>query len=189
MDSKTLARLARRLTLLTVNNSKLRLGEQHNYLTAGLHLAPAWLSGYNACAFHTFECATTCLYFSGMGRFPQVSAARLRKTRFFFENRSKFLEELHADIWLATQVAYHLKMVPAMRLNLTSDILWERYNIPQSWPTVQFYDYTKVPARRGVPPNYHLTFLLVGITLMRANWPSIMGLMWQCRLSIGQNVG
>lgn len=165
MDRRYHDGLARSLSLLTVSNTKLQLGEAHNYLTAGLHLAPAWISGRNTCAFHTDECASTCLHFSGMGRFPAVPAARIRKTKLFFDDRPLFLRELHADIWLVTQVAHHLGMEPAIRLNLTSDILWERYNVPQSWPTTQFYDYTKVPARRDIPPNYHLTFSFSGHNL------------------------
>lgn len=165
MPDPNFNRVARCLSLLTLNNAKLRLGEGHNYLTAGLHLAPAWVSGRNTCAFHTGECATTCLHFAGMGRYPKVSEARIRKTNFWFNDRPAFLQELHADIWLVTQAAERLGLTPAIRLNLTSDILWERYNVPQSWPTTQFYDYTKVPARRNLPPNYHLTFSFSGHNL------------------------
>jgi hypothetical protein len=52
------------------------------------------------------------------------------------------------------------------RLNGTSDLSWEKYvvngqgdNIFQMFPTVQFYDYTKVLGRKVAHlPNYHLTF-------------------------------
>ena len=56
---------------------------------------------------------------------------------------------------------------PCVRLNGTSDVLWERVyvgaghkNIMAMFPDVQFYDYTKVPARyrKNLPSNYDLTF-------------------------------
>jgi len=43
------------------------------------------------------------------------------------------------------------------RLNLTSDIPWECYGIPQAFPELQFYCYTKYHERTP-PENYHLTF-------------------------------
>ena len=165
MDSKAVSRLSRHCRLLTIGNKKLRLGDAHNYLTAGLTLAPAWESGKNTCAFHTAECAQACLYFSGMGALKKVQAARKRRTDLFFADRPAFMRELHADICLVTRTAESLGATPAIRLNVTSDILWERHNVPQDWPAVQFYDYTKVPARRGLPPNYHLTFSFSGHNL------------------------
>jgi hypothetical protein len=56
-------------------------------------------------------------------------------------------------------------LIPVFRLNGTSDISWEKYevgngkNIFQMFPQVQFYDYTKVLGRKvSHIPNYHLTF-------------------------------
>jgi hypothetical protein len=52
------------------------------------------------------------------------------------------------------------------RLNGTSDIRWETVevdghaNIMELFPTVQFYDYTKLVNRRALPANYRLTFSL-----------------------------
>jgi hypothetical protein len=50
-----------------------------------------------------------------------------------------------------------------VRLNGTSDILWERESKPpvmDLFPKVRFYDYTKAPLelRKDRPPRYHLTF-------------------------------
>jgi len=40
-----------------------------------------------------------------------------------------------------------------------SDIAWEDFGIPQAFPDVKFYDYTKRANRLGTTPdNYHLTF-------------------------------
>ena len=62
-------------------------------------------------------------------------------------------------------------LTPAIRLNGTSDIVWERTpvvidgvkiasNIMELFASVQFYDYTKYPlAKRALlPNNYDLTF-------------------------------
>ena len=55
-------------------------------------------------------------------------------------------------------------LTACFRLNLTSDVKWERIkhegkNIFQHFPSVQFYDYTKSVSRMGLGiPNYHLTF-------------------------------
>jgi hypothetical protein len=52
------------------------------------------------------------------------------------------------------------------RLNGTSDIRWENVpvggfpNIMTMFSDVQFYDYTKLPNRKHIPANYHLTFSL-----------------------------
>jgi len=45
------------------------------------------------------------------------------------------------------------------RLNGTSDLAWEKTGIFDEFPSVQFYDYTKVLGRKvaGIK-NYHLTF-------------------------------
>ena len=56
-------------------------------------------------------------------------------------------------------------LIPVFRLNGTSDLAWEKYevangkNIFQMFPEVQFYDYTKINNRKvSHIPNYHLTF-------------------------------
>jgi hypothetical protein len=53
-----------------------------------------------------------------------------------------------------------------VRLNTTSDISWENYNLFEKFPMLQFYDYTKIQkralkfARGEYPANYHLTYSL-----------------------------
>ena len=57
-------------------------------------------------------------------------------------------------------------LIPVFRLNGTSDLSWEKYevgttgmNLFQLFPTTQFYDYTKVLGRKVAGySNYHLTF-------------------------------
>ena len=60
-------------------------------------------------------------------------------------------------------------MQPCFRLNLTSDLPWEKIkfngqNVFEAFPSVTFYDYTKSVERMtafvngDMPANYHLTF-------------------------------
>jgi hypothetical protein len=109
-------------------------------------------------------CALACLNTAGRGRFTAIQEARIRKTKFFFEDRETFMDTLAKDIHAAIRKAERENMIPVFRLNGTSDIRWETVNvwgyrnIMEMFPTVQFYDYTKIPNRRNIPSNYHLTF-------------------------------
>ena len=54
-------------------------------------------------------------------------------------------------------------MQGVVRLNVLSDIAWEQHDIPQSFPDLFFYDYTKRAARLGkTPDNYRLMFSYSG---------------------------
>ena len=142
------------------------------YMTYILHLAPANVSGYETCAKRTAGCTAACLNTAGRGGMFKrgestnvIQEARKRKTRLFFENRTEFMRLLVADIELAIKQAKRLGMIPVFRLNGTSDLAWEKYEVPgarnifELFPTVTFYDYTKILGRKVKDiPNYHLTF-------------------------------
>jgi hypothetical protein len=75
------------------------------------------------------------------------------------------MADLVKDIKLGIKQAEKKGMIPAFRLNGTSDLSWEKYevadgkNLFQLFPEVQFYDYTKVLGRKVSDiKNYHLTF-------------------------------
>jgi hypothetical protein len=95
-----------------------------------------------------------------------IQEARKRKTRLFFADRNAFMLDLYQDIQKAIRFAERKGLTPVFRLNGTSDLSWEKYevsatgkNIFELFPTVQFYDYTKVLGRKIADyPNYHLTF-------------------------------
>jgi hypothetical protein len=162
MDRNQLNRLARQLKLLTVGNTKiLRSLDTSNYLTVGLHLAPAWESGRNTCAMHTKECAATCLHFAGRGAMSRVQQARIRRTNQFFDNRADFLSQFAADLRTAETFIKPLGYQLAVRPNLTSDIRWEAFSIINDFSHLVWYDYTKM-LNRSPPPNYHLTFSFSG---------------------------
>lgn len=138
----------------TVKSDK--LGE---YSTAVLYLAPSdTVEGIDVCPMAKLAgCREACLYSAGKGALSSVQAGRVRKTRWFRDDKEGFLTALDGDIGRHVERCAKLGVRPAVRLNGTSDILWETLGVPQRWPQVQFYDYTKIPGRR-VPANYHLTF-------------------------------
>jgi hypothetical protein len=189
------------MPLLTVGNPKTAKGEKYGYLTAILHLAPATMSGYNVCPMATKGCSAVCLNTAGRGGMfagektadlsgsemveaiksgklvNKIQAARIRKTRMFYEHRQEFMNQLVKEIMSFVKLAQKHGLTPAVRLNGTSDIRWETIgifqeqigqphtrftadNIMKAFPDVQFYDYTKIANRRNLPKNYHLTFSL-----------------------------
>ena len=95
-----------------------------------------------------------------------IQKARIRKTQYFFEDRDAFMKDLYHDIVRAKKFAERKGLTPVFRLNGTSDLSWEKYevgttgmNLFQLFPTTQFYDYTKILGRKVAQyANYHLTF-------------------------------
>ena len=156
------------MKLLGTSNTKTLKGEALGYQTYIMHLAPSTLSGYQVCPMASAGCASACLNLSGMGRFSNVQAARIAKTKYFFEDRDAFLAQLVKEVESAVKSAARKGLKAVFRLNGTSDIRWENYsvvrdgvtyaNIMEAFPQQQFYDYTKIPNRRDLPANYHLTF-------------------------------
>jgi hypothetical protein len=158
--------------LLSTANPKIQKGTKLGYLSFILHLAPADVSGYNTCPKATAGCRAACLNTAGRGGMFKkgettnaIQKARIRKARYFFEQRQDFMLDLKKDIEKAIKFAERKGLTPVFRLNGTSDLSWEKYdmipgqNVFECFPTVQFYDYTKVPKRKveGID-NYHLTF-------------------------------
>lgn len=152
------------MNLLTANNTKLLKGNGRGYMSFVLHLAPADSSGVEVCPKRTAGCTAACLNTAGRGKMHKVQAGRLRKTRWYHEDRDGFMAQLVWDIKAGIRKAQREDAVPCFRLNGTSDIPWEKVrvggkNIFQMFPDVQFYDYTKLLNRRvAAYPNYHLTF-------------------------------
>ena len=159
--------------LLSTANPKIQKGTKLGYLSFILHLAPADLSGKETCPKRTAGCTAACLNTAGRGGMfrkgentNMIQKARIRKTVQFFTDRDQFMKDLYQDIVKAKKFADKQGLIPVFRLNGTSDLSWEKYtvgttdmNLFQLFPTVQFYDYTKVLGRKVAQyPNYHLTF-------------------------------
>lgn len=164
------------MKLLSTGNPKVLKGIKQGYNTYILHLAPADLSGFNTCPKATAGCKAACLNTAGRGGMFKkgeitntIQEARIRKTKLFFNDRITFMNLLVKDIELGIKQSARLNLIPVFRLNGTSDLSFEKYevnrngqtysNIFMAFPEVQFYDYTKVIGRKvsGIK-NYHLTF-------------------------------
>ena len=164
------------MKLLSTGNPKVLKGLKQGYNTYILHLAPASLSGYNTCPKATEGCKAACLNTAGRGGMfkkgentNMIQQARIRKTKLFYENREVFMADLVKDIELGIKQSARLGLIPVFRLNGTSDIAFEKYeviragklfrNIFMAFPEVEFYDYTKMLNRKVKDiPNYSLTF-------------------------------
>ena len=158
--------------LLSTANPKIQKGTKMGYLSYILHLAPADLSGRETCPKRTAGCTAACLNTAGRGGMfkrgettNMIQRARIRKTEYFFADRAAFMDDLVSDIMRAVNYARKKGLIPVFRLNGTSDLSWEKYpvcgadNIFALFPTIQFYDYTKVLGRKvSHIENYHLTF-------------------------------
>ena len=106
-------------------------------------------------------CWMYCLDESGRGVFDNVQEARQRRAALFLKDRPAYKAQLVKEIKALVRKAKRENKRPAVRLNGTSDLRWERIfpELFDMFPDVTFYDYTKVPGRK-TPPNYHLTFSL-----------------------------
>lgn len=158
------------MKLLNIDaNAKTVKGQAQGYLTGILYLAPALSSGWEVCPMRSAGCTAACLNTAGRAAvFKSIPAARKRRTQWYFTDREGFMAKLTAEIMALEAQAARRGLIPVVRLNGTSDILWERVpvaghpNIMAAHPHLQFYDYTKHrPEKRSVrPANYHLTFSL-----------------------------
>ena len=149
-----------RFTLLTdpLSNPKTTKNAWKGYWTASLALAPVTEGGgANLCPASTPGCTTSCLYRAGRGQMERTRKARIRRTEMWNAHPDWFLAALHADLMLLQIEAAAHGLKPACRLNVFSDIAWERYDLLDRFPDTQFYDYTKRRDRVELD-NYHLTF-------------------------------
>ena len=148
------------------NNPKTVKGQRYGWKTAILYLAPATSSGFNMCPMASAGCKAACLNTAGRGQMKSVQKGRINKTIYFMKDRAAFLQQLQKEIFLFAERCKRQGYRPAVRLNGTSDVNWERFGIMEKFPEVQFYDYTKIYKRAllwaggKLPKNYHITYSL-----------------------------
>lgn len=171
------------MNLLNVDaNAKTVKGQKKGYLTGVLYLAPYDVSGTNVCAMSEMaKCRETCLFVQGRagisagsktftapnGKLYKDNAiirARIKRTDMFHADREAFLTQLEKEINSLIRKAEKKGFTPTVRLNGTSDIRWEIITFENGdtifdrFPTLQFYDYTKLTNRKHIPSNYHLSW-------------------------------
>lgn len=160
-------------------NPKVAKSGKLGVMTGILHLAPGDMSGHEVCPKRSPGCSAACLHYAGSPVYMQAKTqARITKTKLFFSDFQLFMNILALEIDELIAKAKKANMEPALRLNGTSDIVWERKrfrptaevaealattmdltSVISLFPTTTFYDYTAIPSR-NVPENYHLTFSL-----------------------------
>lgn len=143
-------------------------------MTYVIYLAPAMESGYNMCANSTPECRLGCLSTSGHAGMELLSGknriknSRIKKSKLFVENNQFYMGWMFAEIRKYQKKAAKKGLEFSCRLNGTSDIDYTQFkvdglNVYETFPEVQFYDYTKNPIKfYNTPTNYHLTFSYSG---------------------------
>ena len=102
-------------------------------LTGVMYGMPANGSGeWNDCPFASLGCEMACLNTSGHGgigldadKLNDVQIARLKRSAFFHTRRSEFWEMLIRDIDKLMRKAKKLGLMPAVRLNGTTDVKYE----------------------------------------------------------------
>jgi hypothetical protein len=155
--------------LLSPYNAKTPKGEGDGYLTAVLYLSPHTLAGGRTlCPHSTAACRAACLSASGRSGLPKATNARLERTLMFLERRELFMLTLYDDIARMQDIATSNDLRLAIRLNGTSDVLWEREAVGgctlfNMFPEATFYDYTRVPfavRERELPKGWRLTYSL-----------------------------
>ena len=143
-------------------NTKIVKNQKLGFLTGIIHMAPADVSGYELCThYKQAGCKDACLVSSGRGCMGPVEMSRLRKSWFYKEYPKEFEALLRKELDSLVRIAKRDGLIPLVRLNGTSDIVYERklLEIFADYPSVQFYDYTKSGSRLGKSPsNYDLTF-------------------------------
>ena len=126
------------------------------------------MSGKNFCPHASPGCIAACLFTAGRGRYRKIAEARMAKSHFFINDRAGFIAQLDKEIGAFVRKCDRQGKLPAVRLNGTSYLAWERLapRLFREYDNVQFYDYTKSYARMlsflagKLPANYHLTFSL-----------------------------
>lgn len=148
---------------LLSSSSKLEKSGEVGVLSRVLYMTPGIF-----CPSADTGCLLACLgHTSGRMGLPDSYRARDKRSAFYLEHREAFVERLKAEIHLLKADSMLRGLQPAVRLNGSSDIAWERRHagILEQFPDVQFYDYTKILPRAissltsaTWPANYHLTY-------------------------------
>lgn len=135
------------------------------YYTAIQYLAPAKMSGFELCSSRSIGCTRGCLNTAGIPFILQAKLrARIERARYWIQEREAYKRLLVAEISKFIRKCARLDLNPTIRLNGTSDIIWETQfpEIFELFPNVRFYDYSKHIKRFAdswvLPSNYHLTF-------------------------------
>ena len=149
----------------TASNTKIKKTQSkpNNYFPKPIRMASLSMLPDNIlCAgSKAAGCMDFCLKEAGRAQYnPAINIARQKKTDYWHKDREGFLSQLRRELTnFQKNVCERQNVQGVVRLNVLSDIAWEEHNIPQDFPDLFFYDYTKRPKRLGnTPDNYRLMF-------------------------------
>ncbi len=158
-------------------STKTAKNEGEGALTGILYLPPATASGRNLCPWATTGpggCEDACLVDSGQLSMDPAENARNWKVILLFGDRALFRALLVFETGRHERRALKLGLIPALRLDGTSDVALSdslrssNGSLAQEFPRVMFYGYTKsvkraLRAARGeLGANRHLVFSYSG---------------------------
>jgi len=176
--------------LFSTDSAKAAKASGYGYLNAIHYLAPYTLGGAgNLCPNASAACVALCLgHYSGQAAMVSdlengtnnVRESRKLKAQLFMRDRAEYMNRLARDIIKLDAQATRESLELCVRLNGSSDIVWERisfeidaktakalylpeyagriFTLPQLFPAIQFVEYTKLPGRLGkAPRNLDLT--------------------------------
>ena len=142
-------------------NSKLRKGFGR-YRAIGLAMAPWKFAGKgNLCSNASPGCIDACNgLWAGMNVTPSTRFALIGRARLYMEFRALFLRKLREELRNFEKLCIRTGRIPAVRLNVSTDIPWERVapDLFAEFRRIRFYDYTAFSAdnRAKLPANYQL---------------------------------
>lgn len=149
---------------ITTTNKKTELSSGVGFKTLGIGMAPhasAGLEGFDVCPNASEECKKNCLGFTVGGNKQYPEAALKRKilvTQYFTEHPEHAARLLSHEITTNEKAARRAGMKSGIRLNVTSDIPYEKMMPDAFWKRhseTQFYDYTKnAKTTKDLPENY-----------------------------------
>lgn len=184
--------------LFSTDSAKAAKASGYGYLNAIHYMAPSDFGGAgNLCPNASPDCIRKCLgWFSGQAAMVadietgtnSVRESRKLKARLFMTRRAEYMNRLARDIIRLDRKAKREGLKLAVRLNGSSDIVWERISfaldsstakalglpadrratatIPALFPNIQFVEYTKSHNRLGkAPANLDLTLSYSAINM------------------------
>jgi len=127
--------------LLTSFSTKLDKSQNQDWLNAVMYLDPSY--NQSVCKGKSKGCYSSCLVNSGRMGMTIAVNARNKRTERYFKQRDLFMIQLRGEIASKLAQAEKQGKKLAIRLNGTSDLDWSE--IYETFPQVQFYEYTKRP--------------------------------------------
>ena len=154
-----------RLLNTTASNTKIKKTQNkpNNYFGKPIRIASLSMLPDNIiCAgSKAAGCMDACLKESGRAKYNRdINIARQKKTDYWHADQAGFLAQLTRELTnFQKNVCERQNVQGVVRLNVLSDIPFEEHDIPQQFPDLFFYDYTKRAVRLGeTPDNYRLMF-------------------------------